>query len=300
MILETIAEKYLWFLIVILGINLFQRKHAPRSHKKRMATLIIAVMAMVWQIFIVIILAQGWPHWLAIPALLLTIVLAIPFRRRILLFRLSCPRCGAKLSGKAVLNYDDNLCDKCWREEHPELFPEPEEPEEEAVTAVEIPRDVKEIDWESWEPQEVAVLLYLFEDDKVLLIDKKTGFGKGKVSAPGGHIEEHETAREAAIREFNEETTATVHDVDYKGTLEFQFRDGFSMRGYVFFADAYTGTPSETEEARPFWCKLSELPYERMWADDEHWFPLALEGKEFTARFIFEDEAMLSYQIETV
>ncbi|MFA6822099.1 MAG: 8-oxo-dGTP diphosphatase [Sphaerochaetaceae bacterium] len=298
MILETIAEKYLWVLIVILALNLFQRKHLPRSQKKRIATLIIAVMAMVWQIFITIILTLKWPHWLAIPALLLTLALAIPFRHRILLFKFSCPECGAKLNSKTILNFDDSLCDNCWREAHPELFPEPEEVEEE-VTLVEVPKTVEEIDWESWEPKEVAVLLYLFEDDKVLLIDKKTGFGKGKVSAPGGHIELDETATEAAIREFNEETTATVKEVDYKGTLEFQFRDGFSMRGYVFFAHAYEGTPTETEEARPFWCKVDELPFDKMWADDIHWFPLALEGTPFTGRFIFEDEEMLSYQIVT-
>ncbi|NLA93293.1 MAG: 8-oxo-dGTP diphosphatase [Spirochaetales bacterium] len=299
MILETIAEKYLWLLIVILAINLFQRKHAPRSQKKRIATLIIAVLAMVWQIFIVMILTLGWPHWLAIPALLVTIAIGVPLRRRILLFKFSCPQCEAKLNYKTILNFDDNLCDQCWRDAHPELFPEPEVVEEEETPFVEIPRTVEEIDWDSWEPKEVAVLLYLFEDDKVLLIDKKTGFGKGKVSAPGGHIEPHETASEAAIREFNEETTATVEEVDYKGTLEFQFRDGFSMRGYVFFAHAYEGTPNETEEARPFWCKLDELPYDKMWADDIHWLPLALEGTPFTARFIFEDEEMLSYQIVT-
>ena len=68
MILETIADKYLWFLVAILAVNLLQRKTVPLSNKKRIATLIIAVIALVWQIFIVIIL-QRVGHYLAIVAL---------------------------------------------------------------------------------------------------------------------------------------------------------------------------------------------------------------------------------------
>ena len=296
MILETIAEKYLWFLVAILAVNLYQRKFTPRSYKKRTATLIIASLAMVWQIFIVIILSRGWPHWFAVPALALTVAIAIPFRNRILLFRATCSRCNAKLPATAIINYDDNLCAKCWADDHPEEQVVEEIIEEEPVPLV-TARSVEEIDWDSWEPTETAVLCYLFEGDKVLLIDKKSGFGKGKVSAPGGHVEDYETASEAAIREFKEETLVDIPSVEPKGILEFQFVDGLAMRGYVFFAHSYTGQPTETEEARPFWCPIAELPYDKMWADDRLWLPLALEGRNFTARFIFDGDDMLSHQI---
>jgi 8-oxo-dGTP diphosphatase len=296
MILETIADKYLWFLVAILAVNLLQRKTVPLSNKKRIATLIIAVMALVWQIFIVIILQRGWPHYLAIVALFLTLAMAVPFRNRLFIFKLKCVECNNTLSFKEIINYDDNICLSCRTKN--------EAPQEIIVEKQESPfnpadaKSVDEIDWDEWDPKEVAVLCYIFEKNKVLLIEKLTGFGQGKVSAPGGHIEEGETASEAAIREVKEEVDLTVKDLVFKGTLEFQFSDGLSMRGYVFFTNSYAGEPKESIEARPFWADVDNLPYNRMWADDEHWLPVAMDGKTFKGRFIFDGEAMLSHSLE--
>ncbi|MDD3941101.1 MAG: 8-oxo-dGTP diphosphatase [Sphaerochaetaceae bacterium] len=299
MILETIADKYLWFLIAILVVNMYQRKGGARSYRKRTATLIIASLAMVWQVFIVIILSRGWPHWLAIPALALALAIGIPFRKRILLFRGTCVQCSAKLAVTAIINHDDNLCDSCWAKEHPEQAA-PKEAEKivgETVAQPTDARNVDDIDWDSWEPTETAVLCYLFDKDRVLLIDKKTGLGKGLVNAPGGHLEEAETASEAAMREIAEETGISVPSVTYMGKLEFQFTDGLAMRGHVFFAHEHSGTLTETDEARPFWCEVKDLPYDRMWEDDKLWLPIALEGKRFSGRFVFEGEKMLSHQV---
>lgn len=302
MILETIAENYLWFLVAILAVNLYQRKFAPRSYKKRTATLIIASLAMLWQVFIVIILSRGWPHWMAVPALGLTLLIAVPFRNRILLFKTHCSKCQAQLPTTAIINFDDNLCAKCWAEEHPEAATS-EEPADEPVAevpAISQATSVDEIDWDSWEPSETAVLCYLFDGDNVLLIHKKTGLGKGLVNAPGGHMEEAETASEAAMREITEETGVSVASVEYKGLLEFQFTDGLAMRGHVFFAYEHTGEICETDEADPFWCPVSELPYDKMWEDDPLWIPLALAGKRFVGRFVFDGEKMLSSEVTEV
>jgi len=300
MILETIANNYLWFLVAILVVNMYQRKHVPRSNAKRISTLIIASLAMLWQVFIVIIITRGWPHYLAIVALALTIGIAYPFRKRILLFRTSCVECGVKLTPTQIINFDDNLCNDCYAKAHPELNKEEENTEDQEISIKDPSEytDVHQIDWEEWEPNETAVLTYLFEKDQVLLINKKTGLGKGLVNAPGGHIEEGETASEAAMREITEETGLRVPSVTYKGRLDFQFTDGLKMRGYIFFAYEYEGEMVETDEALPFWCKLDELPYDKMWEDDKLWLPLALSGSKVNGCFIFDGEKMLSNHIE--
>ena len=301
MILQNITDNYLWFLMVILVVNFSQRKYYPRSAQKRIATLIIAGLAMLYQILITIILARGWPQYLAIVAIIPTLAVAYPFRRRILLFRRTCASCGEKLSITETLNYDDNLCNTCYMEAHPELARQEEQQTEESLPQIPVSEvtDVDQIDWDEWEPTEVATLLYLFDGDKVLLIDKKTGLGKGMVNAPGGHVEEGETAREAAMREITEETGLSVPSVEYKGKLEFQFVDGLRMRGYIFFAYEHTGELTETDEANPFWVPVAQLPYDRMWADDELWIPLALKGIQFHGRFVFDGEKMLSHSILT-
>ncbi len=35
-----------------------------------------------------------------------------------------------------------------------------------------------------------------------------------------------------------------------------------------------------------------------MWEDDHIWLPLVIEGRPFTARWIFDDDTMLDYELE--
>ncbi|KMQ51243.1 NUDIX hydrolase [Chitinispirillum alkaliphilum] len=157
--------------------------------------------------------------------------------------------------------------------------------------------DVKEIDWDSWEFTEQAVLCFVRDNDQLMLIHKKTGLGKGKINAPGGRIEQGETPLEAAVRETEEETGIIPKDLVLMADLQFIFTDGYSLRGKVFFAASYTGVMANTPEADPFWCPVHDIPYARMWADDILWLPPVLKGKKMTGRFIFDNDTMLSHQL---
>jgi 8-oxo-dGTP diphosphatase len=42
---------------------------------------------------------------------------------------------------------------------------------------------------------------------------------------------------------------------------------------------------------------VTEIPYEQMWADDAEWLPKVIDGQYVEARFIFEDDRMLSKNI---
>lgn len=158
--------------------------------------------------------------------------------------------------------------------------------------------DVTQIDWSKWIAEKYAVITYIFSNDKVLLIHKKRGLGAGKVNAPGGHIEEGETAEEAAIRETEEEVCLTPKNVRQAGKLYFQFTNGLKMEGTVFTADDYDGNACETDEADPFWIDIDLIPYTKMWEDDLMWLPHVIKGKEIVGRFIFDDDKMLSYDLE--
>jgi 8-oxo-dGTP diphosphatase len=161
------------------------------------------------------------------------------------------------------------------------------------------PRGVGAIDWEKWAPTERAVLCFVRENNRLLLIHKKQGLGAGKINAPGGRIDPGESALQAAVREVKEEILVDVWELREAGQLFFQFTDGYGLHGTVFFASGHAGTPTETDEAKPFWCPIQELPYDRMWADDRHWLPLALSGVTFRAYFVFDGDRMVSMRIET-
>lgn len=161
-------------------------------------------------------------------------------------------------------------------------------------------RNIEEIDWAEWEPVEEATLVFVIQNDKILLIEKKRGLGAGKVNGPGGRLEAGETPAQCAVRECQEELHITPQDVQAAGELNFQFVDGHSIRGFVFTASAFEGVPTETEEAAPFWESLDKLPFERMWADDREWFPWMLRGEAFIGRFVFDEDRMLGQEISPV
>ena len=156
-------------------------------------------------------------------------------------------------------------------------------------------RTVEDVDWANWVPRERATLLFAIRDERVLLILKKRGFGKGKINAPGGKIEPGETPMECAVRETREEVLIDPKGVRPAGELRFAFSDGHSIHGFVFVASAFEGEPGETEEAVPLWFALEEIPFDRMWEDDATWIPEMLAGRPFSGRYVFSGDRMLDW-----
>lgn len=286
----------------VLLVNISQRK-LDHSEKKRFATIYIAALLLIYNVLIIIVLTKELPTYLGYVALIVPISLGIIFRDRVWPFRLHCKKCGVKMKYERIIGGDENLCESCWLEEHPEEAEKKRQKEEEKLLKEQenntfvCPDSVDEIDWDAWDPEERCVLAYVKEGDKVLLINKKQGIGKGLINGPGGHIELEETAIEAAYREFEEETGYTAENLEYVGTLNFQFKDGLSMRGYVYLGEGAKGELRDNDEATPFWCPINELPLDKMWEDDKLWLDRALKGEKFVGNFIFDGEKMLSHDV---
>ena len=303
MIIEKISSYIYYLMMAVLILNITQRKHIKHGEKKRLATLWAAGVLLFLQIELVIIQHYTLNEYFAIPAFLIFLAAGFLLRKKIFVFKTRCVSCGVKLDYKRIFYWDSNKCIGC----DPPEKPAEETPEEKKDTAPALIskgdfknlESVDEVDWDAWEPTETAVICYIFKDGKVLLINKKTGLGKGKVNAPGGRIETGEMPIEAAVRETQEETGLTPLNVKQTGTLSFIFRDGYSLKGFVFFADDFSGDLTETDEADPFWVNVDEIPYEKMWEDDIHWLPEAIKGKTVNGRFIFDEDTMVSKVIET-
>ncbi|MDC7236302.1 MAG: 8-oxo-dGTP diphosphatase [Sphaerochaetaceae bacterium] len=300
--LQKFADNFMWILMFVLLVNISQRK-LDHSEKKRFATIYIAALLLIYNVLIIIVLTKELPTYLGYVALIVPISLGIIFRDRVWPFRLHCKKCGVKMKYERVIGGDENLCESCWLEEHPEEAEKKRQKEEEKLLKEQenntfvCPDSVDEIDWDAWDPEERCVLAYVKEGDKVLLINKKQGIGKGLINGPGGHIELEETAIEAAYREFEEETGYTAENLEYVGTLNFQFKDGLSMRGYVYLGEGAKGELRDNDEATPFWCPINELPLDKMWEDDKLWLDRALKGEKFVGNFIFDGEKMLSHDV---
>ncbi|WP_193211980.1 8-oxo-dGTP diphosphatase [Luteolibacter marinus] len=149
------------------------------------------------------------------------------------------------------------------------------------------------VDWESWRAQIHATLMFIIRDGEILLIEKKRGLGAGKINGPGGKIDPGETPLECAVRETREELGITALRPVKHGELHFAMSDVPDILCHVFLARAFEGRPHETEEAVPLWCRLDEIPYDRMWRDDIHWLPRLIDGRKFHGRFVFEGEEVI-------
>lgn len=158
-------------------------------------------------------------------------------------------------------------------------------------------RSLADVDWETWRAKDPATLVFAVKDGRILLIRKKRGLGAGKVNGPGGRLEDGETPAECAVREMKEELGVTPTGLRYCGESRFQFVDGYSIHVFVFLAAGLKGTPVETDEAVPMWTPLDRIPWEEMWEDDPLWIPLMLEGKGFQARFLFDGDTMLDWDV---
>ena len=147
--------------------------------------------------------------------------------------------------------------------------------------------------WTDFIPREHAVILFILDGEQILLIDKKRGLGHGKVNGPGGRLEPGESPYQAAVRETREEVGLVVSQLTEHALLQFVFTNGYTLEVTVFTTASYSGEMIETDEARPFWSTQSEIPYDRMWADDRIWLPQVLAGSYVRGQFVFDADSML-------
>lgn len=158
--------------------------------------------------------------------------------------------------------------------------------------------NVRKIDWNTWQAEMPATLMFVVKNGEVLLIEKLTGIGQGKINGPGGKIDPGETALQAVIRECQEELHITPLDSIKMGELHFAMSDIPDIHCHVYMATEFIGTPTATREANPMWVEVSRIPFEKMWADDRYWLPKMLEGQVFNGRFVFQEEEIIWHDVK--
>jgi 8-oxo-dGTP diphosphatase / 2-hydroxy-dATP diphosphatase len=156
---------------------------------------------------------------------------------------------------------------------------------------------------EHLKPTKITTLCLVYKRPKILLGMKKRGFGEGRWNGYGGKVNSNETIEENLVREMQEESGITPTKFEKRGVLYFEFKE-IPEQIYevnVFAINDYIGELIETDEMKPQWFDVNELPWNEMWSDDIHWYPLFLKGKNFRGNFLFDgQEKVIRHELEEI
>lgn len=140
----------------------------------------------------------------------------------------------------------------------------------------------------------LTTLCFLLRGDEILLAMKKQGHGIGKINGIGGKVKEKETIQEAAIREMEEEISinSEVQHLEDVGNIKFYHKDcpERNQHMHIFLIRNWKKKPQESDEMKPQWYNINEIPFNDMWEDDVHWLPSVLSGKKIEAEFYFDND----------
>src|SRR5689334_1601018 len=144
---------------------------------------------------------------------------------------------------------------------------------------------------------------FLLRETEVLLGLKKKGFGKHYLLGIGGKVENGETIEEAAKREVAEEIHVLLPELRKMGVLNFYFPhiadESWDQQIHVFTARRWEGEPQESEEIRPYWFELENIPYEKMWDDARYWLPHILAGQNIQGEFVYNQDLKVAHSTIT-
>jgi 8-oxo-dGTP diphosphatase/2-hydroxy-dATP diphosphatase len=144
--------------------------------------------------------------------------------------------------------------------------------------------------------KKLLTLCIVHQHPKVLLGMKKRGFGAGRWNGFGGKVEDGETVEEAAKREIKEEAGIEVVEMTRRGVLDFEFEnDPKILEVHIFRVTKFKESPQETEEMKPAWFHIDEIPFKQMWSDDIYWMPFLLSDRKFRGKFLFDRPSDAEY-----
>ncbi|HSO11306.1 MAG TPA: 8-oxo-dGTP diphosphatase [Anaerolineales bacterium] len=147
----------------------------------------------------------------------------------------------------------------------------------------------------------LATLCYVKKNDTTLMVyrnKKPNDIHEGKWNGLGGKFEAGETPEECIRREVREEAGLVIRNPRLHGLLMFPKFKGNDWYVFVFTATEFEGELSESSpEGRLEWIEDEKLVSLNLWESDHIFLPWLKEGKFFSAKFEYEGDVMLGYEV---
>ena len=123
-----------------------------------------------------------------------------------------------------------------------------------------------------------TTLWVIVKGDKIFLWEKKRGFAKWVLNWVWWKREWNETMDDCMKREANEEIWIDIIKQEKVWLMYFYFEDKpeWNLVVYLYNIFDYDWDIVESEEIKPFWFDLNNIPYDKMWEFDKVWLPRIL------------------------
>jgi len=146
-----------------------------------------------------------------------------------------------------------------------------------------------------------TTLWVMVKNWKIFLWEKKRWFAKGVLNWIWWKQEWDESIDMCMIREAKEEINIDIKKQELVWKLHFYFEEkpDWNLTVHVFNVIEYIWDEVETDEIKPYWFDLNEIPYDKMWADDIYWLPRVLNWEndlEYNFWFDKDNWKILKYE----
>ncbi len=147
----------------------------------------------------------------------------------------------------------------------------------------------------------LATLCYIKHDGCTLMIHrnkKANDIHAGKWNGLGGKFEAGETPDECVTREVQEESGLIIQKPRLHGLLMFPNFKGNDWYVFVFTVTEFMGElMNDSPEGHLEWIRDEKLTSLNLWESDHIFFPWIQDGKYFSAKFQYDEDAMKGYEV---
>lgn len=107
---------------------------------------------------------------------------------------------------------------------------------------------------------ELTNMCLIYDEDKILVQEKKNTGIEGGLLFPGGHVESSESLLNSVIREMKEETGLDIVNPQPCGFKDWILDDGTRYLVLLYKTNQFSGDLKASDEGRVFWLDRKDIP----------------------------------------
>ncbi len=148
---------------------------------------------------------------------------------------------------------------------------------------------------------QLTSICYIRKNGKTLMlhrVKKENDISKDKWLGLGGKFEDAETPEECIIREVEEESGLIIKNPKLCGIITYpQFDGEHDEMMFLFTADEFDGKIIDSDEGMLEWVNNDKIQDLNIWEGDKLFFKWLEDEKFFSAKMVYENGELKSYQV---